>query len=239
MEKTPSHVFHIEAILEAIPDARFVEITRDPRDVLASKKTRRETVWSTDRYAAHEREQKHLEKAYHPLWDALAWKSAISAGRQARARHPERTLRVRYEDLVTDAEGTVRGICQFLDLPFEPAMLDVSISNAADWNQRSEHKGIYTQSLGRWQKTLTPAEIALCETVLARELDELGHDRAEVGPWARVQAGELALRSAAHLVVRLHRRWRMGGTGFLQAVARDYARRAGVLLSDVRSRSVG
>ena len=33
-------------------------------------------------------------------------------------------LEVRYEDLVADTEATLRRVCEFLELPFDPAMVD-------------------------------------------------------------------------------------------------------------------
>ncbi len=232
MEKTPSHVFQIEVILRSIPTARFVEITRDPRDILASKKTRRETVWSTDRYGDEERAYKHLEKAYDPLWDALSWKSAVTAGRAARAKHPDRMLRISYEHLVADPESVLRQICDFLEMPFEPAMLAATGGNSAEWNGAPAKDGIYTSSVGRWQQTLTSPELALCQAVVQRELDELAYDREPVRLLDRARASGLALRSTAHLFVRLHRRWRMGGTSFLRSVVRDYGKRLAILIGE-------
>jgi hypothetical protein len=70
LEKTPTHIFHIDDISACVPNAQFVEIVRDPRDVLASKKTRRKTVW-TSRYQPEQRLKKHFEKAYDVVWDSL------------------------------------------------------------------------------------------------------------------------------------------------------------------------
>ncbi|GAH22672.1 unnamed protein product, partial [marine sediment metagenome] len=65
LEKTPTHVFYIDDILLSVPDAKFVEIVRDPRAVLASKKRRRETVWP-ERYVPKQQKFKNLEKSYDP-----------------------------------------------------------------------------------------------------------------------------------------------------------------------------
>lgn len=36
----------------------------------------------------------------------------------------QRKMRVRYENLATDPEGTMRSVCQWLGIPFEPSMLE-------------------------------------------------------------------------------------------------------------------
>ncbi len=40
IEKTPAHIFSADTILQEAPSAKFVEIVRDPRSVLASKQRR-------------------------------------------------------------------------------------------------------------------------------------------------------------------------------------------------------
>ena len=232
MEKTPTHVFHIDKILEAVPTARFIEITRDPRDVLASKKTRTADVSTSKRYSDDERARKRLEKAFDPLWDALSWKSAVAAGRRARTKYPDRVFHVLYEDLVTAPEQTVRELCAFLGLDFEPTMIDVPGGNAADFSGRKE--GIYASSLKRWQKALTPAEVALSQSVLKRELGELGYDAEPIAIRARVEAIWLLLKALEALVSRIVRRWRMGGSSYLRNVLRDYGERLAVLVTAKR-----
>lgn len=230
LEKTPTHVFHLDEIIQAVPDALFIEITRDPRDVLASKKTRRADVWRSNRYSEQQRAFKHLEKAYDPFWDALSWKSAISAGRQARTKYPARVYRVSYEQLVTDSEATIRGFCEFLALDFVPEMTDVSVATPADWNGRAQRTGIYRQSMERWKTTLSQTEIALIQLLLGRELEELGYPVVPLSLHERATALEHLLASQAHIFVRLFRRWRMGGMTLLSTVARAYTRRLRVLV---------
>ncbi len=229
LEKTPTHVFHIDEIVRSVPDALFVEITRDPRDVLASKKTRRTSVWSTDRYPAEQRPLKHLEKAFDPLWDALSWKAAIAAGRAARARYPGRVHRVSYESLVVAAEPTVREICAFLGLTFEPAMMEVAAANTADWTGARQGRGIYGSSVGRWASVLSSAEVAVCQSVLRHELEELGYEAAALSATDRARAVPLLMVSASELAIRLSRRWRMGGLAMLRNTLIGYGARARAL----------
>lgn len=225
LEKTPTHVFHIDAILAAIPGARIVEITRDVRDILASKKTRRETVWTSDRYSAEQREEKHLEKAFDALWDTLSWKSALAAGRAGLRAHPERVLRVAYEQLVAHPEPVLRDICRFLDLPFDDAMLAVSVDTGAAWAERKQRTGVYRDSVGRWQAVLAPGELAMCQALARAELIELAHPIAPVSLQARLGALALLPHSQRELFDRLARRWRMGGFTFVHRVVRGYAAR--------------
>lgn len=226
VEKTPTHVFHADAISDAIPDAMFVEVVRDPRDVLASKKTRTSNVSLPGRFDADERRRKQLEKSFDPLWDGLSWKAAVRAGDEGARRRPDGWLRVRYEDFVADAEPVVRRICSFLSLDFDPALLDVPRGVPADVDELgSTHRGVASSSQGRWPTVLTATEAAVCERTCRRELNRLGYviENASV-PLSSVAAA-VATRSAPELIERTIQRFRLGGIPYVREILSGYRRR--------------
>lgn len=222
LEKTPNHVFYVDAIAAAAPDARFVHIIRDPRDVLASKKHRRRQA-DEGVHSEAKRAFKKLEKAYDPLWDSLSWKSAVLAGNAAQRRYTPNVMQIRYEDLVQLPEASVRDLCAFAGLTYDPSMLETETRNSAygDWKQR----GITTSSLERWKERLSAPEVALIQLITRPEARRFGYT-AEPHPatvWVSL-LGVLA-RSGFEFFLRLYRRWRMGGLSFLRAVLGKYLRR--------------
>lgn len=227
-EKTPTHVFKINQILEGVPDATFIELVRDPRDVLASKKTRALTVWTSGRYSVEQRARKHLEKSFDPLWDSLSWVSAVRAG--AAAQRATRWMRIRYEDLIDDPGSTVAEACDFLDLTFDPSLLDVDRGIPADPDElRSGHRGVAQSSIGRWRHVLDPTEIAMCERAALREMDALAYRReASVGSAPLVL--RLIRRSVPALFVRMYHQYRLGGSAYLGEVVKALAGRLRVML---------
>lgn len=223
LEKTPQHVFLIGEILRSVPDARFVEIVRDPRDILASKKKRKQSIRTATQLDPAERRVRSLERVYDPFWDALEWRLAVRAGQDVRRAHPDRLHTLRYEDLVTQPEPTARAVCDFLGLDFAAEMLDVRWWNTAE-GDRSDRKGIVADALGRWAQTLAPAEVALAQRVAGGPFRRAGYTpaptpfRAWLGmPWLLVRAG-------AGLVERLIRRWQLGGPRFLLNTLVNYGK---------------
>jgi len=118
-DKTPIYGAHASAIEALLPEARFVHLIRDGRDVALSVRP----LWFSPGPTVEDQ--------------ARYWADQIGRTRAecGRCRH---AIEVRYEDLVTAPEGVLRRVCAFLDLPFVPAMLT--------WHERAggrlaEHEG--------------------------------------------------------------------------------------------------
>lgn len=206
LDKLPGYVSQYEQLLHYVPDAQFVELIRDPRDILASKRKRTRRGGSFD-----------------PLWDSLAWKSAVRAGGDAARRHPGLVLRVRYEDLVRDPAAEVRRICDFLGLSFAPDMLEVGWINTTSASEQRE--GIGTSAVGKWRRVLSPAAVALAQSVTRDEMAVMGYEPDAVTWRERVQFPLLFVRSGGEFFVRLVNRYRLGGLAYMRNVLRHYGSR--------------
>ena len=102
-DKTPLYVHRMELISTLLPEARFIHIIRDGRDVALSTKD----LWFGP---------DSVEEA------AQKWRSLIEKARQQSQGLPH-YLEIRYEDLVSDTEPTLKRICEFVDLSWDPGML--------------------------------------------------------------------------------------------------------------------
>ena len=103
-DKTPGYATKMRRIQKALPEARFVHIIRDGRDVVASRARR------------SQREPLPVDVA------ARRWKRRIISTR-GRAEGVDHYAEVRYEELVAEPEATLRRVCAFVELPFDEAML--------------------------------------------------------------------------------------------------------------------
>jgi lipopolysaccharide transport system ATP-binding protein len=188
-DKTPSHGLHMPEILRLLPEARFVHVIRDGRDVLASVR---------------------------PLWfapgtsvEAIArdWAERIGRTRELSRECPH-YLEVRYEDLVREPEATLREVCGFLALPFHPGLLAYHRRSAerllehegrrrADgslWLTREDRQrqqsGVTRppdpSRIGRWREVLTAEEAARFHGVAGEMLGALGYE--EPAPRLRADA---------------------------------------------------
>ena len=104
-DKTPGYTQHIRKISKVLPEARFIHLIRDGRDVdpLAHQDAR-----------AQGRADRQV---------GAALEEAPASGRSARARRSTTTSSSATRTLVTDPEKILRQICEFIELPFDEAML--------------------------------------------------------------------------------------------------------------------
>jgi hypothetical protein len=104
VEKTPSHALVVDDIHRILPEARYLLLIRDPRDVVSSI------------LAAH----KTWGKGWAPsnMFTALVmWYRHTVAARESLERLPDcLSLTLRYEDLLSEPEKTLASVFSFLGL---------------------------------------------------------------------------------------------------------------------------
>jgi Sulfotransferase family len=149
-EKTPKNILVIDTLFAWFPAAQFIHMIRDPRDAFCSirqKAAKDKPNWAT----------------WTPELTAEEWCRRINSGVAWRER-PERYREVRYEDLVSQPEATLRSLFAFLDEPWEASVL--------------EHNPTFSTSVGRWQRELSAAEVAAIEAVAGETMHALGYPLA-------------------------------------------------------------
>lgn len=127
--KSTFMIHHLAKIVETCPEAKFLWLVRDPRDVAASSR-------------------KSIFSPFHPYFTVQLWRAQQLLGLHFyEGQGADRCCLVRYEDLIGDPEGTVRKICSFIHEEYEPAMLQFYQSKSA---QKSESLS------GAWKNTASP-----------------------------------------------------------------------------------
>src|SRR2546421_1352497 len=112
-DKTPMYMQNLRLLERLFPDALFVHLIRDGRDAATSFLAMPPGIVT--------------ETWMHPRTPAgfaCQWRTELAAARRLGRRVGARYLEGRYEQLVADAEATLRRICEFAELHYEPAMTD-------------------------------------------------------------------------------------------------------------------
>jgi hypothetical protein len=156
-EKTPNHLFSMRTLELFFPEARFVHLVRDPRAVACSW---RQVPWSTGSLCR----------------DANVWRRYQAAARRRAPRRRESLYTLRYEQLVRAPVESLEPLCRFLDLDFEPGMLDYAKPESPTLDlEREPWKAAATQPpdpdrLTRWRTQLAPEEVREIEAVVLFEM---------------------------------------------------------------------
>jgi hypothetical protein len=184
-DKTPGYVIQLDLLGELFPEARFVHIIRDGRDVALAYVDRPEWGPSTIADGAH------------------YWKSRVGRGRASGERLGSGRYReVRYEDMVDDPEGTARALCAFLGLPFEGGMLDFH-QKGKEFAASTPHPDAFqnlakpiTKGMRDWRRQMVPDDVALFEAIAGDLLASTGYEvsgsKLTAGLRAKVMWAEVA-----------------------------------------------
>lgn len=159
-EKTPGYTLDLDYVDRLFPDARYVHVIRDGRDVVASYRYR----WG-------------YRSALNAARD---WVDHVEAGLRFGHRAGDRYHEFRYEHLVQEPEEVLRSMFAFLEEPWDPRVLNFDQKSplAASRRQQSGDQSlIYTSRVGVGAKELDPVLRRLVEARAGRLLRELGYQR--------------------------------------------------------------
>ena len=160
-DQTPRNLYYLDELLKLYPDARFVVMVRDPRDVLLSQKNR----WKRRRLGAKGTPWCNALRTwagYHPITISMLWRSGVAAG--DKHTNDPRVCVLRFEDLLTNPESELQKVCTTVGLDYDPAMLDVPRVGSSHEHDRPAERGLDPAAAGRWnQGGLTHTELAICQ----------------------------------------------------------------------------
>jgi hypothetical protein len=126
--KTPNDVFIADRIKACWPDAKLIFLLRHPAAIVRSRRN----VQTED---ADPAQNITLIRRY---CEALE-----------RARQTYDGVTIRYEDLTSDPEATMRRVCEHLEVAFEPQMLDYG----------THDHGRYKVGLGDWKDKIKTGQV--------------------------------------------------------------------------------
>ena len=149
-EKTPGHILHVPTLLEWFPDAKIINIVRDPRATYVSQTKKRETH-NRGLAATGLRRVAVVYDLYVSTGFIRGWNRVLQLHLKYQALYPDQYRLVRYEDVVLNTETTVRELCRFLDVEFSEAMVTSQVNLNSSFAGVRQAPGIDKQGIDRWQ----------------------------------------------------------------------------------------
>lgn len=175
-EKTPAHLEHVPTIHDHFPEARFVGIVRDPRDVSRSLL------------------QAPID-IMNPVLHARRWRRYAEAADAYLASGIPYT-EIRYEDLLDEPESTVRTVCEAVDLPYTEDLLAFHDAEGTTFDPEEEpwkakaREPIDPSNKEKWREDLPPGDVSVIEAEAGEAMRSRGYEVSSpsLGPWDRLRA---------------------------------------------------
>jgi hypothetical protein len=165
----PDNVLYVEQVKRDIPNALFVHMIRDGRDIALSLKKM---------------------GGFTPLpWDnnqteslvatSLYWEWMLRKGREQGRKFPADYIEIHYEDLMTTPQATLGKLGGFLDHDLDYHRIQrAGLGRLSETNSSFREEGgkEKLKPLGRWKERLSPSEIAAIEGTVGDCLQECGYE---------------------------------------------------------------
>src|SRR5215472_4583679 len=165
-DSTPTNVPHMLRIKQDFPNARFIHIIRDARDVALSLDKRgwsRPLPW---------------DKKRSLLAAGLYWEWIVRKGRRYGTRLGPRYMEVRYEDLVLKPRETLERISPFIEHELDYDRIQRnrvgSVGRPLTSFEQDLQEGHFSP-VGRWKEKFPNRQLPWFESLVGNYLQELGY----------------------------------------------------------------
>jgi hypothetical protein len=178
----------VQAAAILFPDARFVHVIRDGRDVALSMRRASET-WDPTMGVGLPME-----------FRAEAWRRQVESIRMHRHRLGQRYLEIRYEDMRAAPVAAIRTMFDFSEIPYDDRLLEeikaaTALSSYGETSRKSGFRG--GGSRRGWQDSFTRREARSFGRVAGDLLDDLGYERdGRRWPSTRIRRPTMGARTA-------------------------------------------
>ncbi len=151
-DKDPRLIEYLPTLYSYFPKAYVVNIVRDPRDVLSSKK---KAAWSAGR---------------NTLFYAFANRAQLRVARNLGAKlFGKRYIEIVYEELIKEPQTQLKNLCEKLELTYEDNLLNFGkqakklVSKTEESWKKETFGPLLSDNTDKWKKQLNHKEVALTE----------------------------------------------------------------------------
>jgi hypothetical protein len=174
-ENSPEGMLYLPLIKRLIPDALFIHILRDGRDVAASLSRRRFVrafPWE-DRHGL--------------LGCGIYWEWVVRQGRRFGRTIPADYMEVHFEKLLAQPHETLNQIGGFIDQPLDYEVIQsVAYGSVGTPNTSFHQETANFNPVGRWKTSFTSQQLLRFEGLVGKTLVELGYEPATNGSELRL-----------------------------------------------------
>ena len=187
IDHTPDNIRYAMTLLHLFPEAKMIHIVRDGRAVAASIMP---LDWGPNTI---------IKAAY---W----WGERVAHGLAAEAFPEKKLIRIRYEDLVSAPEQTLKTLCAYLSIDYQAEMVEAhgfKVSRYTAGQHALVGKQPDVTRIKAWEDKLTSRQVEIFENLMGDFLRYFGYD-FKYGLKAKVPTGTELLASD---IRELYKKW--------------------------------
>lgn len=191
IEKTPSHLYMIDFISEVFPEAKFIHVLRDGRDVAVSldASTRGWGSWDKTALVAFDRWRLgvRLQLPFGPLHArARRWRGTVEMVRVYQQRLGPRLMEVRYEDMHAHTTKTIEGLFEFCGMPYDAELVQHA-RDANDFGQFQAGESQFRRGgrTGDWRQHFGVLDRVVFDRAAGQALVDAGYEPDRRWWWPR------------------------------------------------------
>jgi len=156
-DKIPLLTYRIPDINLLFPNAKYICLIRDPRSVVNS----------------------HKERLHNsPLLTAYRWKKfMLSIEYYKKILGGARILLMTYEELIQDTKPAIEKICTFLNIDFEPSMIELHHNQQLQSNNSYVGSYFDTSKINDWEQKLSSRSIRQVERMTGDLMQTYEYER--------------------------------------------------------------
>jgi len=178
VDQTPRNIYYAQQLLEIFPQAKIIQLVRDPRAVLYSQRNRWRQKWLGADHTPFLNALR-VRVNYHPITTSRLWLDAYRIGQAIRG-HP-RVKQVGFEELVERPEPVLRELSGWLGIDFEGEMLHPPKVGSSDSRHDEKEFGFAADAADRWRSGLPDADTWICQWRTRQARGDLGYDSVRTG----------------------------------------------------------
>lgn len=177
-DKTPHYTLRLNLLSRLFPEAKFIHVVRDGRDVITS----------TCHHAYRAGQRAVIDKTRPEYFRftaqcAKVWVKTVTTAHNFGLKNPDRYLMVKYEDMHKDPELVLTSIFQFLGVSTEVDTIKnciqknefKALSGGRDKGEENKNSYFRSGEPGNWKKFLTKTALQGVYNQAGKLLKQLGY----------------------------------------------------------------
>jgi len=156
---------YADEIFQAYPGAKIIHMVRDPRDRYEASLA----LWPEGKGRAG--------------GATARWLYSIGLAKSNLEKYPQNYLTVKFENMVSDPESTLKKICVFIDEAYNPALLsmDGAAKFRAQLGKRDGDSLLSASYIGHYKGSISNEEIAFMQMLSKKSLQLYGYSLEKFG----------------------------------------------------------